>query len=426
MIFALGFLATGLLMLLLLPAVWRRAMRLSRRRLEMSMPLSLGEIAADRDQLRAEFAIERRQLEQKQEALGEARAADLAELGRRAIRVAALVDTEKALQGEVAGLSADASGLRRELAESQGEAASLHKALFDSDGLRVRRDDELQILRETHERLQIVAGQQQVTLSDLETQLSLAQMGLDANERQMREAARTLEQRRKEIEILVGERGHARAQVVALTQRRDLLQADLAATNERAGAHQDALRLARAELAATGRETAGLRDAVAAHDQQIEAMSARATALKERNERALSQAYASERDMAQRLDAVRAQISMVEGALQAARDERSRLQRELAQAQQLAETQARHARAPLNTVAAEPASEGAAALRQAIVDLADRLMRHAAPAAKRDAAAAPTAPSSDVDATPPPQRRLRGQVKKPVDKVAASADPPVL
>ena len=48
MIFALGFLLCGLLALLILPAFWRRAMRLSTRRLEMLMPLSMDEVLAQR------------------------------------------------------------------------------------------------------------------------------------------------------------------------------------------------------------------------------------------------------------------------------------------------------------------------------------------------------------------------------------------
>ena len=54
MVFALGFLLCGLLTLLFLPAFWRRAVRLSVRRVEMQMPLSMSEIVAERDQLRAE------------------------------------------------------------------------------------------------------------------------------------------------------------------------------------------------------------------------------------------------------------------------------------------------------------------------------------------------------------------------------------
>ena len=54
-----------------------RALRLSRRRLEMQMPLSMDEIVAERDQLRAEFAVDRRRIEQAAEALQLARAKDM-------------------------------------------------------------------------------------------------------------------------------------------------------------------------------------------------------------------------------------------------------------------------------------------------------------------------------------------------------------
>ena len=79
MIFALGFLLAGLLALAIAPAFWRRALRLSTRRLEMLLPLSSREIIAERDLMRAEFAIDRRKFEQEAESLRTMRAADMAE-----------------------------------------------------------------------------------------------------------------------------------------------------------------------------------------------------------------------------------------------------------------------------------------------------------------------------------------------------------
>ena len=119
MVFALGFLVAGLLTLLFLPAFWRRAVRLSRRRLEMLMPLSMDEIIAERDQLRAQFAAERRRIEQAQETLQAARARDMAELGRRA---AALAQVEA--QAEIRERT-----LKLALDEAHARVARLEQAL---------------------------------------------------------------------------------------------------------------------------------------------------------------------------------------------------------------------------------------------------------------------------------------------------------
>ncbi|MCC3246807.1 hypothetical protein LG047_16035 [Methylocystis sp. WRRC1] len=90
MYFALGFLVAGLFTLMFLPAFWRRALRLSMRRLQMLAPMSMEEVIAERDLLRAEFAVRERRLEQEMEAVKASKAFDLAAVGRHAARVAEL------------------------------------------------------------------------------------------------------------------------------------------------------------------------------------------------------------------------------------------------------------------------------------------------------------------------------------------------
>lgn len=63
MLVALGFTVGSLLALLIAPAVWRRAVRLTRREIEATMPISVTDIKADKDLLRAESAVEMRRLE---------------------------------------------------------------------------------------------------------------------------------------------------------------------------------------------------------------------------------------------------------------------------------------------------------------------------------------------------------------------------
>ena len=60
---AIGFLLSALLGLMLLPLVHNRAVRLTTQRLEATAPVSRTEVQADKDQLRAEFAMSARKLE---------------------------------------------------------------------------------------------------------------------------------------------------------------------------------------------------------------------------------------------------------------------------------------------------------------------------------------------------------------------------
>ena len=69
MFFVLGALVSALIMLLIMPAVWRRAVRLTKKRIEAATPITLAEFRADKDQLRAEFALSTRRLEMNVEAL---------------------------------------------------------------------------------------------------------------------------------------------------------------------------------------------------------------------------------------------------------------------------------------------------------------------------------------------------------------------
>jgi hypothetical protein len=63
MLCGIGLLAGCVLMLLFFPAVHARAVRLTRRQLLDAKPLTAGEIQAEKDQLRAQFAMSVRRLE---------------------------------------------------------------------------------------------------------------------------------------------------------------------------------------------------------------------------------------------------------------------------------------------------------------------------------------------------------------------------
>src|SRR5207342_3286763 len=83
MYLAIGFLVSMLFGLMIVPLVHNRAVRLTTRRLEAATPLSMAEIQADKDQLRAEFAMSARRLEMNVEQLKNKTTSQLAELGKK-------------------------------------------------------------------------------------------------------------------------------------------------------------------------------------------------------------------------------------------------------------------------------------------------------------------------------------------------------
>src|SRR6478736_7149130 len=90
MFFGLGFLAASLIGLIIVPFVHGRAVRLTVRRLEAATPLSMAEIQADKDQLRAEFAMSTRRLEMSVEQMKAKTTNQLAEIGKKSEAVGRL------------------------------------------------------------------------------------------------------------------------------------------------------------------------------------------------------------------------------------------------------------------------------------------------------------------------------------------------
>ena len=85
---ALGFLAASLLALLLVPPLWHRAVRLTTKKLEATMPMSIADIQADKDQLRAEYAIRLRRVEMALDKAKEKAIREQVEANKRRVKIA--------------------------------------------------------------------------------------------------------------------------------------------------------------------------------------------------------------------------------------------------------------------------------------------------------------------------------------------------
>ncbi|KKB12579.1 hypothetical protein VE25_06555 [Devosia geojensis] len=129
MYFALGALVTALLALIVLPAVWRRAVRLTRRRIEAATPMTMAELRADKDQLRAQFALTTRRLEMQVEQLRGKLAEQLSEAGTRETDLAG-IRAERGKHAEITReLETRVADLRARVAEYERETADLAQRL---------------------------------------------------------------------------------------------------------------------------------------------------------------------------------------------------------------------------------------------------------------------------------------------------------
>lgn len=90
MLVVLGFSIAGLLACVIAPAYRRRAARLATLELKRTMPLTEAEIAADKDRIRADYAIRVHKLESNLEELSLETARQLIEINRRDARISAL------------------------------------------------------------------------------------------------------------------------------------------------------------------------------------------------------------------------------------------------------------------------------------------------------------------------------------------------
>ena len=149
MYFALGALVTALLTLIILPAIWKRAVRLTKRRIEAATPISLAEFRADKDQLRAEFALSTRKLEMTVESLRGRLAEQLGDVNQKRSDLAALLAERDKHVSIVTEMESREVELRARVIELEREVADLAQQIRHRDRTAEVREAELAQLRQS-------------------------------------------------------------------------------------------------------------------------------------------------------------------------------------------------------------------------------------------------------------------------------------
>lgn len=149
MYFALGVLLTALLALVIMPAVWRRAVRLTKKRIEAATPITMAEFRADKDQLRAEFALSTRRLEMHVESLRRRLAEQLSDIHRRKSELGGMKGERDNHLQIVRELEEREGELRRRILELEKESADLAQKLRMRDREFADKSSQLEAARES-------------------------------------------------------------------------------------------------------------------------------------------------------------------------------------------------------------------------------------------------------------------------------------
>ena len=148
--FVLGFLSAGLIALMVSPAIWNRAVVLTKKRIEASVPLTLNEIQADKDQLRAEFAMSTRRLEMSVEELREKAAVQIIEINRKRDELAQLAEESGQRVRSVGELETQGSELRSLLRQKE---EALTRANYQHEEMQQKLETRALELEQTRTRL---------------------------------------------------------------------------------------------------------------------------------------------------------------------------------------------------------------------------------------------------------------------------------
>jgi len=169
--FVLGFLCSGFLALMIAPAIWRRAVNLTRKRIEATVPMTLSEIQADKDRMRAEFAMSTRRLEMSVKAFREKAAAQIVEISRGREELKQLASDRGEKNRSVSELEAKAAELRAELRTREDQLQRQSEKLAEADAALERRALELEKLGRLYDEASFSSSNRQIELVARESEV---------------------------------------------------------------------------------------------------------------------------------------------------------------------------------------------------------------------------------------------------------------
>jgi chromosome segregation ATPase len=331
MYLAIGFLVSMLFGLMIVPLVHNRAVRLTTRRLEAATPLSMAEIQADKDQLRAEFAMSARRLEMSVEQLRNKTTSQLAELGKKSDAINRMKIELGEKNATIFSLEAREKAVKEQLRATEEEFSAKTELLRTAEAALNDKQGELaRINQELNDRA-MTADSRQVELVAVRTQIEELKGRVGEAEKEFSTTQARLAQERADSERATQELTEARSRVENLSQRVTDLDRQLIVQVKEAEMLGSRVTDLETRLSTQGKMLA---------EREYENNQLRQA--NEKAERALRELHAeltaTNGGKAPMIEKLRAEKAAVEEQLRAARDERTKLQRDINAIQQQAES----------------------------------------------------------------------------------------
>jgi chromosome segregation ATPase len=332
MYLAIGFLVSMLFGLMIVPLVHNRAVRLTTRRLEAATPLSMAEIQADKDQLRAEFAMSARRLEMSVDQLKNKTTSQLAELGKKSDAINRMKIELGEKNATIFSLEAREKAVKEQLRATEEEFTAKTEALRDAEQALKNKQNELAKINTELSDRSMMAESRQVELVAVRAQIDELKNRVGDAEKEFATTQARLEQERGESEKATGELNEARSRVENLSQRVTDLDRQLIVQVKEAEMLGNRVNDLEARLATQGKllaerdfENNQLRQANQAAERTAKELRTEIAGL-------------SERGQSPAIEKLRSEKAAVEEQLRIARDERGKLQRDINAIQQQAES----------------------------------------------------------------------------------------
>jgi chromosome segregation ATPase len=322
MYLGIGFLVAALLGLLFVPLVHNRAVRLTVKRLEAATPLSITEIRADKDQLRAEFAMSTRRLEMSVEKMKTKTTSQLAELGKKSDAINQLKKELGEKTATIFALEARDRTLRDQLRATEEEFQIKSASLREAERQLADKESELtKLLGELGER-SLVADSQRTEIAAFRTQVEAMKISVADYERAVTETEQRLTRERTDAETTASELTAARGKLGDLGTRTTEMERQLFVHQTEAELLSRRVHELEARLGDQGRM-------LAERDYQLERMKHELESAQKNETDLRAELSTTGSRSSSAVDRFRSDISSLEAQLAAAIEERTKLQREI-------------------------------------------------------------------------------------------------